>query len=91
MTKQRYTQNSRQKQRLLLVMAVASVSLGLGALIALLFAQNSDDDMREQIWDQLEDILERGSQRTRQVADDIRDGAKKVRSEVQDRIEKMNS
>lgn len=79
-------QRTAERQQLILAMAVAGVSLSLGAIIALLFASDKGEDIRHEIRAQLDDLLERGSESSRQMAEDVRDNAERMRDNVEDRI-----
>lgn len=79
-------QRTSQRQQLILALAVASVSLSLGALIALLFAPDTGENIRHEIRDQLDELLERSSETSREAADNVRHNAERIRDDVEERI-----
>jgi len=79
-----------QRQQMIVAMAVAGVSLGLGAIIALLLAPDSGENIRDEIRNQLDELLERGSTATRDAVNNMGHQAQDVREQVEDRIKSAN-
>lgn len=73
------TRRNAQRQQMIIVMAVASVSLSLGALIALLFAPESGDAIRNEIKDQLDDLLKRGAVVTQDAREEVEERIKSAK------------
>jgi gas vesicle protein len=78
-----------QRKQLIIALAVAGVSLSIGTLIALLFAPDSGENVRQEIRSQLDEILERGGEATRDATHDARQRAENMRGKVEDRINSM--
>ena len=84
-----YSENARQRaqrKQLIIVMAVAGISLGVGVIVSLLFAPDSGENVRSEIRDQLEELIERGTVVTRDAVDGVSQQAQHVREEGEDKV-----
>ncbi|MFW5692307.1 MAG: YtxH domain-containing protein [Chloroflexota bacterium] len=62
-----------QRQQLVLTLAVAGLSLSIGAIIALLFAPEAGEDVRQEVRDRLNEILDRYGEASQHIVEDVRD------------------
>lgn len=85
-----YSEEARQqaqRHQIVLAMAVAGISLSLGALGALLFAPTSGENVRREIRDQLAELMDQGRETRDSVAQDVRQNANQFRNHIEDRVE----
>jgi len=81
-----YSEESRkqaQRQTFVLAMAVAGVSLSLGAVIALLFAPTTGDNIRREIRDYLDELADQGKQVADNLEDTAQQNARKARKQIE--------
>jgi len=83
-----YSEESRkqaERQTMILAMAVAGISLGVGAIIALLFAPSTGEDIRGEIRDYLDELAQQG----KQVADELEETAQQEVRKARKQIENL--
>jgi len=81
-----YSEESRkqaQRHMFVLAMAVAGVSLSLGAVIALLFAPTTGDNIRREIRDYLDELAQQGKQVADELEETAQQNARKARKQIE--------
>jgi gas vesicle protein len=74
------------QQRTVLALIVMLLGLGLGAVVALLFAPRKGDEIRKDIANQAENIYENGRETTGKAFKELQKDFDKLRGEVEDRL-----
>ncbi|MBE0690948.1 MAG: YtxH domain-containing protein [Anaerolineae bacterium] len=69
-----------QQHQLALVLAAAAISLGIGALIALILAPQTGEETRRTLEDHLDDVLDSGKHVASQVRRDVEERVHNARS-----------
>jgi hypothetical protein len=77
-------------ERLALAVIVLITGLGIGTLLALLFAPQSGDKTRRDIASGAEDILGEGRQTGAKVVEGVVDGVDRLRRSVEERVKRAN-
>lgn len=67
-----------QRQKMVLLMMVAGLSIGIGAMISLLFAPQSGDKTREQLNDQMSDAVHQGRKVAKNAGEQLRQNTEKM-------------
>ena len=75
-----------ERERIALALIVALMGVGLGTVIALMFAPQAGEKTRKQLGKQVSHVVSDGREAVSKVSDDVRSGASKVRDEVEDRM-----
>lgn len=75
-----------RREKLMLVLLAAGVSVTIGALIAMLFAPQTGDELREQISEQMTDAVNKGQKLAQSTSEEVLEQADKLRENAQDRI-----
>lgn len=75
-----------RREKLMLVLLAAGVSVTIGALIAMLFAPQTGDELREQISEQMTDAVNKGQKLAQSTSEQVVEQADKLRENAQDRI-----
>jgi len=78
------------QQRTILALIVMLFGLGLGALVALLFAPRKGDDVRKDIANQAETLYDNGRETTGKAFKELQKDFDKLRSEVEDRLRNVS-
>lgn len=74
------------QQRTVLALIVMLLGLGLGAVVALLFAPRKGDEVRKEIANQAENIYETSRESTGKAFKELQKDFDKLRSDVEDRL-----
>ena len=74
------------QQRTILALVVMLLGLGLGAVVALLFAPRKGDDVRKDIAKNAEHFYDNSRESTTKAFKDLQKDFDKLRSEVEDRL-----
>lgn len=74
-----------QRDRMIFALIVTGFGVGIGAVIALLFAPRAGDETRRQIGDQLDHASNQGREVAGKIAKSVRENADKLQEEVKDR------
>lgn len=74
------------QQRTILALVVMLLGLGLGAVVALLFAPRKGDEIRKDIADQAESLYETSREGTGKAFKELQKDFDKLRSDVEDRL-----
>ncbi|MBI1280513.1 MAG: hypothetical protein GC179_20490 [Anaerolineaceae bacterium] len=82
----REAEQAAAQQRTVLALMVMLLGLGLGALVALLFAPRKGDEVRKEIANQAENIYENGRESTGKALKELQKDFDKLRSDVEDRL-----
>lgn len=76
-------QNQARVERTLIAMCFLGVGLGIGTAIALLFAPQKGDELRDELADRSNSVLKDSRKVIEQKWDDVRDGAEEALKRVQ--------
>ena len=85
-----YSQEAEQQARrnkLVLVMMVAGLSVGIGAMISLLFAPQRGDKTREQLGEQVNNTVSKGREVAKTASKQILDNGEKALNNLNDRVQ----
>jgi gas vesicle protein len=74
------------RERFVLAIVVAALGLGMGAVLALLFAPQSGDKTRQQLGEEVERVTSQGREAAKQASHNLGDKVQKIRDNVEDRI-----
>lgn len=74
------------QQRTVLALIVMLLGLGLGAVVALLFAPRKGDEVRKEIANQAENFYENGRENTSKAFKELQKDFDKLRGDVEDRL-----
>jgi len=74
------------QQRTVLALIVMLLGLGLGAIVALLFAPRKGDDVRKDIAKNAEHLYDNGRETTGKAFKELQKDFDKLRSDVEDRL-----
>ena len=74
------------RERFVLAIVVAALGLGMGAVLALLFAPQSGDKTRHQIQEEVERVTSQGREAAKQASRDLGDKVQKLRENVEERV-----
>lgn len=74
------------QQRTVLALIVMLLGLGLGAVVALLFAPRKGDEVRKEIANQAENFYENGRESTNKAFKELQKDFDKLRGDVEDRL-----
>jgi gas vesicle protein len=77
------------QQRTILALVVMLLGLGLGAVVALLFAPRKGDDIRKDIANQAGTIYDNGRETTGKAFKELQKDFDKLRGEVEDRLKNV--
>ena len=78
-----------QRNNLVLVMMVAGLSVGIGAMISLLFAPQSGNDTREQLSEQMNDTVHKGQKVAKSASKQLRDNTDKAINNLNNRVQQI--
>ncbi len=78
-----------QRQQFILAMAVAGISLSLGALVALLFAPDTGENIRNEIRSVLDDIAEQSGDSAKDVFNNVSGQTHEMREQVKTQIKNI--
>jgi gas vesicle protein len=78
------------QQRTVLALIVMLLGLGLGAVVALLFAPRKGDEVRKEIANQAENIYENSRETTGKAFKELQKDFDKLRGEVEDRLKNVS-
>ena len=79
-----------RREKLVLTMLVAGLSISIGAAIALIFAPQAGEKTRKQIGKQMEENLTKGLYTTTDgIREQVQEQASQVRDTINDRIQKI--
>lgn len=87
-----YSQEAKQqaqRNKLVLVMMVAGLSIGIGALISLLFAPQSGNETREQLGEQMNETVHKGQKVAKTAGKQLRDNTDKAINNLNDRVQQI--
>ncbi len=79
-----------QRNRMMLVVIIAGLGVGLGAVVALLLAPRSGENTRKQVVDTLNHASGQGREVAGQVLKSVRESAGKLQEEVSERLQKSS-
>jgi len=82
-------QQRAQREKLILALVITGLSISIGAMITLLFAPQPGEKTRQQISEQMSDAVAQGRQAAEAAGEQLREGAEKVRSNVNDRVQSL--
>jgi len=74
------------QQRTILALVVMLLGLGLGAVVALLFAPRKGDEVRKEIANQAENLYDNGRETTGKALKELQKDFDKLRGDVEDRL-----
>ncbi len=74
------------QQRVILALMVMLLGLGMGAIVALLFAPRKGDDIRKDIAKNAETLYDSGRETTGKAFKELQKDFDKLRGEVEDRL-----
>jgi len=74
------------QQRTILALTVMLLGLGLGAVVALLFAPRRGDEIRKDIADQAGTLYDSGRETTNKAMKELQKDFDKLRGDVEDRL-----
>jgi gas vesicle protein len=74
------------QQRTVLALIVMLLGLGLGAIVALLFAPRKGDDIRKDIASHAETLYDSGRETTNKAFKELQKDFDKLRNDVEDRL-----
>jgi len=74
------------QQRTILALVVMLLGLGLGAVVALLFAPRRGEDIRKDIADQAGTLYDSGRETSNKALKELQKDFDKLRSDVEDRL-----
>lgn len=77
------------QQRTILALIVMLLGLGLGAVVALLFAPRKGDEVRKEIAKNAENLYENGRENTGKALKDLQKDFDKFRGDVEDRLKNV--
>jgi gas vesicle protein len=80
-----------QRDRLSLALVATAIGIGMGAVIALIFAQQSGDEVRRQLGEQFENAVNQGAEVAGKAVKEAKKTADKVIGEVEDRLQNNRS
>jgi len=78
------------QQRTILALVVMLLGLGLGAVVALLFAPRKGDEVRKEIANQAETIYDSGRETTGKAFKELQKDFDKLRGDVEDRLKNVS-
>jgi gas vesicle protein len=78
------------QQRTVLALIVMLLGLGLGAVVALLFAPRKGDEVRKEIANQAENIYENSRESTGKAFKELQKDFDKLRGDVEDRLKNVS-
>lgn len=79
------------RERLIMALVVAGFGIGIGAILALLLAPRSGDEMRRQLGETIEQATQHGRAVAETALQNVREGTNKLQDEVQDRLKKASN
>ena len=82
----REAEQAAAQQRTILALIVMLLGLGLGAVVALLFAPRKGDEIRKDIANQAETLYDSGRETTGKALKELQKDFDKLRSDVEDRL-----
>ncbi len=77
------------QQRTAMAVAVLVMGLGIGAILALLFAPRSGEEVRKSIGKQVDGVYDSGRHSTGSALDTLRKEFDRLRSDVEDRLKNL--
>lgn len=78
------------QQRTILALIVMLLGLGLGAIVALLFAPRKGDDVRKEIANQAENLYDNGRETTGKAFKELQKEVEKLRGELEERLKNVS-
>ena len=78
------------QQRTILALIVMLLGLGLGAVVALLFAPREGDDVRKDIANHAETLYDSGRETTGKAFKELQKDFDKLRGDVEDRLKNVS-
>ncbi|MBL8119896.1 MAG: YtxH domain-containing protein, partial [Anaerolineae bacterium] len=75
-----------QQQRTILALTVMILGLGIGAVIALLFAPRKGEDVRKELANQAEQALDSGRDATNKAINQLQKDFDRLRGDVEERL-----
>jgi len=75
-----------QRERFVLAIIVAALGLGMGAVLALLFAPQSGEKTRHLISEEVERVTAQGRDVAKQAQRDLGEKVQKIRENVEERV-----
>ena len=80
-----------QRERLAIAAIAALLGVGIGTLLALIFAPQSGEKTRRLLGQQVEQLATQGRETANQVAAEMRDNATRLRGDLEDRLQSARS
>ncbi len=77
------------QQRTILALIVMLLGLGLGAVVALLFAPRKGDDVRKDLADQAGHLYDNGREATSKTMKELQKDIDKLRGDVEERLKNV--
>jgi len=78
------------QQRTMLALVVMLLGLGLGAVVALLFAPRKGDEVRKEIVNHAENLYDNGRETTGKAFKELQKDFDKLRGDVEDRLKNVS-
>lgn len=78
-----------RRERLSIAVFAAAVGVGIGTLLAILFAPQKGTETREQVADRMKDSLEAGRDATQKIGSNAKEQATHLRDEIVERVESI--